>query len=426
MARYDRLAGLGAPGRDGALPCWGVLRDLEGNERDTDAARRARLRFLALRPVYRLAVNGFDAVPSDSFERQVERVREELGQLPARDPERGVLARFLNELRTRNPEGLVGATLQVSEFTEASGHLGAAEEYAECALGLAHSLQRDRLAAAALRVLAQVALAGEKFDEGETLAQRACDGALASDDRAEWIRAMGELAHAQRVRGNSSAARDTILHALRRARDWGEDPLIGLALARLCAHATVQSQYDQAVEHGWAALRLLNGGTERARVLLYLGDALVRLGLLRAAERCFTLVAQRASDPAVRAAGHAGLARAAAAGAQRSLFHDRRMAALRELPMAPRLTRANLHLDLAEAALLVADEDFSREHVREALALAGPDASAIARRADGVLSRIGRTAEIELGAGSTPEIPEQTRRIAAELELVADSVVAAE
>jgi tetratricopeptide (TPR) repeat protein len=425
MARYDRLAALSAPGWESALPCWPVLRDLEKDERDADAGRRARLRFLALRPVHRLAVIGPAAVPAESFERQVERVREELGQLPARDAERAVLARFLNELRSRNPDVVVAATLQVSEFAESNGHIGAAEEYARCALLLAESVQRDRSAAATLRVLAHLALSHGHADDAERLARQACDRATAGEDRAEWIRSMGELAAAQSVAGNPGA-RDVLPQALRRAREWGEEPLVGLALSRLCFQAASESQFDQSVEHGWAALRLLNGGTERMRILLQLGDALVRLNLLPAAERCYSLAAARASDAAVRAAAHTGLALSAASADQRDLFHERRLAAVRELQQTPRQPRAALHVELANAALRVGDVDFAREHVRDALDLLGPDGPrALVQRAESVLNQLETDAAAQL-ALPTVEVGEQTRRIAAELEQVADSVVAAE
>ena len=49
MARYDRIAPLSSPARDRAFPAWPVLRDIEGQDRDIDVCRRARLRFLALR-----------------------------------------------------------------------------------------------------------------------------------------------------------------------------------------------------------------------------------------------------------------------------------------------------------------------------------------------------------------------------------------
>jgi hypothetical protein len=163
------------------------------------------------------------------------------------------------------------------------------------------------------------------------------------------------------------------------------------------------------------------------RVLLVVGDALVRLGFLRAAERCFSLVAQRAPDAATRATALAGLARAAGASAQKPLFLERRQAALRELLLAPRITRAALHLDLAEAALAAGDVDFSREHVREALALTGSDRRhGLTVRAEAVLSQLESAAATELPQRPAPEVLEQTRRIAAELEVVADSVVAAE
>ena len=51
MARYDRIAPIPIPAREAAFPGWLMLRDLAGRERDPELARRARLRFLALRPL---------------------------------------------------------------------------------------------------------------------------------------------------------------------------------------------------------------------------------------------------------------------------------------------------------------------------------------------------------------------------------------
>src|SRR5437660_5201543 len=100
MARYDRIAPLTAPARNEALPGWLALRDLDGRERDTELGRRARLRFLAVRMVRRLIREGFERVPSESFERQIEGVREELGQLATRDVERTKLADLLHVLQS--------------------------------------------------------------------------------------------------------------------------------------------------------------------------------------------------------------------------------------------------------------------------------------------------------------------------------------
>jgi tetratricopeptide (TPR) repeat protein len=421
MARYDRLAALAAPEREKSLPCWPVLRDLERAERDPDSGRRARLRFLALRPVHRLAAHGFAAVTLDSFERQVERVREELGQLPARDPERAVLAHFLNELRSSSGEAVIAATLQVSEFAESNGQLGAAEEYARCALGLSDTLHLD--GASALRVLAHVMMVSGRPADAEVVALSACERALADDDRAEWIRAMGQLASAQRA-GSPEQARATLQQALVRAREWGEASLIGLAQSSLSFHAAAQNQLDQAVEHGWAALRSLNGGGERSRLLLLLGDAFFRLNLASAAERCYVIVVQRATEAALRAAAQTGLARLAAAGEKRDQFHERRVAALRELQLTGRLPRAALQLELADAAARVGDVDFARDHVREALELLGHEGPpALVRRAENVLSQLESAATVALARPAAVSVTEEVRQIAAELELVADRAV---
>ncbi len=141
MARYDRIAALNSPDRSHAYSGWSVFRDLEGRDRDPDLARRARLRFLALRLVRRLIDQGIDTVPVESFERQIESVREELGLLPARDPERARIAEFLHRVRGRTPIEVATATLDMGEAAEAAHHEYAAEEFYHAALDLANIYQ---------------------------------------------------------------------------------------------------------------------------------------------------------------------------------------------------------------------------------------------------------------------------------------------
>lgn len=131
MARYDRIAPLSSPEREQAFPCWPVLRDLEGQDRDADACRRARLRFLALRPVRRFADN--PAVSETSFQRQLEQVREELRSLAVQDAERVRLTRFLRQIEEREPGRIVPALLEFAEQAHAAGHMHAAEEFARTA-----------------------------------------------------------------------------------------------------------------------------------------------------------------------------------------------------------------------------------------------------------------------------------------------------
>ena len=129
MARYDRIAPLSSPSRDNAFPAWAVLRDIEGHDRDSDACRRARLRFLALRPVRRVLDRG-DAVSSESFNRQLDIVRDDLNSLSARDVERVRVTRFLKQIEDRDPARLVSALLEYAEQALDAGHVHAAEEFA--------------------------------------------------------------------------------------------------------------------------------------------------------------------------------------------------------------------------------------------------------------------------------------------------------
>lgn len=141
MARYDRIAALDPPDRSRAYSGWTIFRDIEHCDRDPDRARRARLRFLALRLVRRLIDQGIDSVPRDSFERQIESIREGLGLLPARDPERARIAEFLQRVRTRTPMDVAIATLDLGEAAEAADLEHTAEEFYHAALDLANIYQ---------------------------------------------------------------------------------------------------------------------------------------------------------------------------------------------------------------------------------------------------------------------------------------------
>ena len=426
-ARYDRLAPLESPERDRAFPGWAVLRDLDGNERDADAARRARLRFLCIRPVYRLAVQGFAGVSADSFDRQIDRVREELGHLPARDQERSAFAAMLNELRTREPQQVIAALLAVSEFADGNGYFSAAQEYARIALDLARRSRQDRLAISATRALSRVALNIGLLEQADAYAQQACDMALSSDDRGEWIRSIGQLAATYRGTGDPAEAREALLQALKRARDWGNDALIGLAFLQLCKHSAESGATERVIEYGWSALRLLERNEDRALVLTLLGAALSAVGLQHAADRCYTLVTMRAATPALRVAGLAGGALVAAETGDRDGYRERRSATMRELAPAHRAARAAAHLELGRAALVLGDHETAREHLRETFSQLGTLGSGpIRERAE----EFHRTLEQRAGVGAprsdAGSAAPEARRIAAELELMADSLVLAD
>lgn len=155
MARYDRIARLDPPDRDHAFTGWLALRDLQSDERDKDLGRRARLRFLAIRLVHRLARRS-DGVAEESLRQQCDAAREELGQLPGRDPERQRLAEFLTQVSTLDPATVVDATLELADALVAEGSAYAAEACYRAAIDLADASGLGALHTRALRGLTEL------------------------------------------------------------------------------------------------------------------------------------------------------------------------------------------------------------------------------------------------------------------------------
>lgn len=145
MARYDRIARLDSPPRGDTFTGWLMVRDLEDRERDADLGRRARLRFLAVRLLYRILRSG-SSLDRDSLRQQAEAIREELGQLPSRDPERERLGDLLKQAGALDLEDMVRSVLAMAGAAADDGHPFAAEEWYRTAHQLARAHQLDRLA----------------------------------------------------------------------------------------------------------------------------------------------------------------------------------------------------------------------------------------------------------------------------------------
>ena len=333
MARYDRIAPLTSPARDSAFPAWPVLRDLERQDRDADVCRRARLRFLALRPVRRLLDRDGGTVSAESYNRQLEGVREELGGLSARDVERARVTRFLRHIEDRDPKRLVTALLEFAEQANDAGHIYAAEEYAVTANAVVPHVADDLLA---------------RIAEGD--------------------------------------------------RDVTAD------IASL--------------ETLWNQLRQTDDAGARARILERLGRALMTMGLLTAAERCYTLVIQRSTDSSVRSRVRAAHAALAAANGDAGAFRDRRSALLNddaEWAPDPRVA-ASVHIDLAQGSVAARDTDYAREHLRAAITIARrQNYGAMLTRAESILSALEQNTEVLLQTQHSTEV---AQRIAAQVELL--------
>ena len=429
MARYDRIAPLVAPARASAFPGWPVLRDVEGNDRDVELARRARLRFLALRPVRRLLDRGDAGVGRDSYLAQIEAVREELGYLPTRDVERARLARFLHQIEDRDPARVIGATIEMAEAAVAAGQLYGAEEYGLTALGLAQARHELRLQSCAYATLARVERMRENWDEARAAATSAAEAAEAAGDFACYVRAEAEHAFAAATRGEANAARAFLNNALKRVRASHDAQAEALAEAKLCACEIALGNASVALEHGWAGLRSLEDLHERALLLEQVGGAFATLGLHKAAERCFAMVAQRGVDPSLRARARAGQAVEAAAAGSAQMFRDRKTALLNdaaEWSADPRVY-AFVHLEIGRGGVIVGDVEDAREHLRAAITTASRHGfKDILNNAEDVLGAFEKNATRHLitASGNGPAA-DAARRIAEQLEALPDLRVTA-
>jgi hypothetical protein len=334
MARYDRIAPLISPERDHAFAGWPVLRDIEGQDRDADVCRRARLRFLALRPVCRIAGREPGAVSAGSYGREIERVKTELAGLPARDVERIRVSRFLRQIEDRDQTRIVAALLDFAEQAYAAGHENAAREYA---------------------------LTAETLEQGAAVT------------------------------------------ALERFTVWDFDEV----------------DPATALEAGWNALRQTDDVDQRAAILERVGRALVGLRMLTAADRCLGMVIQRQTNLSVRSRARAAHVLCAALAGERASMREGRTALLNddgEWGPDPRVA-ASVHIDLAEACVLVEDLDDAREHVRIAIGLSRRhNYAGMLIRAESILTALEQNTEVLL----QPRQPstEAAQRIAAQIELL--------
>ena len=427
MARYDRIAPLTAPLRESSFPGWLVLRDIEGNDRDVEAARRARLRFLALRPITRLLDRGADGVSRESYLSQIEAVREELGYLPARDIERARLARFLHNIEGREATRVIPATLEMADACATAGQTHGAEEYALTAAGLAASSGDTRLHGVAHTTLARIYRERRQWAEAENSVTVAIAIAERLGNHTDLVLARAEQAMAAAERGDRDAA-PRILHAtLLQMEAAGDTHAAALAHAKLCACCLKLGDAGAALEHGWAALRQMDDLRERAILLQSVAEAFSRVGLHKAAERCYTMIAQRGVDPTLRARARAAQALESVAGGSAAVFRERRSALLNdttEWSADPRIA-AFVHLELGRGCVIASDLDFARDHLRDAISIARRHGlSDILLRAEEVLTALEQNSTRDLVA-VTGGPSETARRIADQLDALPDLALTA-
>lgn len=371
MARYDRIARLDAPAREDAFSGWLSLRDLEGREREPELGRRARLHFLALRPVRRLLQRGLDAPSTRSLAGQVETVREEMDHLPEDYAGRGLLSRYLEEIGGRSASGLVRATLDVGGSAEVAGQLYAAEEFYRTALELAREHGEDELRVVALRHLGRVQRERSEWAEAATSLQASALLADSLNAPLEWARSMEGLAAVHQRSGEIQQARSLLDSISGSDHASGHDQVRAIAAAGLCALELAQGDPEAALDAGWTAVTLLPADDEaRNGVLLNMGAAFRRLGLLSAAASCYEIVVEWAAWPEHRIEARLERALVAAEGNKEEEFRSFRDQVLGSINGVDRRLQALVQLGLGRGALLVGDTHDGRDHIRAAITTA--------------------------------------------------------
>jgi tetratricopeptide (TPR) repeat protein len=371
MARYDRIARLDAPARDDAFGGWLSLRDLDGREREPELGRRARLHFLALRPVRRLLQRGLDGPSAQSLAGQVDTAREALEQLPADHAGRDLLTRYLEEIGGRSPSGLVRATLDVGASAEIAGHLYAAEEFYRVAMELAREHADTEQYVAALRHLGRVQRERGEWEEAVSSLEASALLADSVGAATEWARSMEALAAVQQRSGDVASARATLDRVSGSDHAASHDHVRGIGEAGRCALELAQDDPEAALEAGWAAVALLPADDEaRNGVLLNMGAAFRRLGLLSAASSCYEIVSRWAAWPEHRIEAELERALVAAEGGDNDTFRTHRERVMEDMSQVDRPLQALVELGLGRGSLLLGDDEDGRDHLRTAISTA--------------------------------------------------------
>lgn len=412
MARYDRIAPLPPPARKDAIPGWCVFLDLEDDDRDEEIAQRARLRFLALRPLHRLLRQGLpgfgyprgpapDTTPDGSPDAPdseaaglrigLDELAEELGHLPARDPERAALRSLIHAVDARQPARVCDSMLMLGAAALHRQHVHGAEEIARTAIELANAFHRPGAAARARTLLARTLRCAGRLDAAAQEAARAL--AAAREGPADgWLEAMQEHMRILRLSGDAATAQRDFDALAAAAEKTADAELRQELCVVLCDELLERGEPELAAERAWGILEQLDDRVTQPPLVERLATALRRLGLFEAAEHAYAALERLSTDGEARAGVRAEQALMAAARGDAAEFHRRRLA-LTEPDATEGLIANHLEAQLAlgRGCVLVGETDCAQAHLGLALDLAELDENpAAAELARELLSELDR------------------------------------
>lgn len=274
----------------GGFAGWSILKDLEGFE---DIAARTNVveRRFAVGRLAQILLDQ-DLVMADSERAEAaERVRADLEGQRVPASERRLLDAVIDSYESADLDDLAAAVLRVGEVAESANHINGALFCYSCAFDLAARADAAAVSIDAARFTGRVFRRKGFWEDADdwyetALALAHVDGLV---DRESLV--LNGMATVHRDRGNLPAARATLERALEAALESTDDEVVAAAHHAVMGVEQLAGNLPEALDSGWAAVKLYRSGAGRTNCLTGLAALLQEIGDWQTAEDAFTVVA---------------------------------------------------------------------------------------------------------------------------------------
>jgi tetratricopeptide (TPR) repeat protein len=272
-----------------AFSGWAVLRDMEGEDRDSVMSRRIATRFLVAR-VVRSVVEADFSSSQDSLSSQLQSVEREFQVLPPGDKEREGWQRVLDGLRQGNREEAASAVLELADHVLSQGHLDGSLDlfHAAYLIGVGSAISAAAIDGARFQGLVSRRLG--KWDDAFHWYDVARELALAYGDDRRLGFVVDGVGGSLRVQGKFEEAAECHREVVEIARRIADVTLEGYGYHALMSDMRGLGKLDVAIQEGWRAFQCHSSSMHRFRVLNSLAGVLVEAGDYDSAEHAYHLV----------------------------------------------------------------------------------------------------------------------------------------
>lgn len=285
--------------RGGRFSGWPVLQDVESRVAGSGREGTITVRFLLTRLIRALVEDDL-ALDAEALRHQLRSVRAEIADTDQVGRERRSWERVLDAVESEDHGELAAAVLELAQVVEDRGHLHGARELDRIAYDIA-AAERDLAAAIdAARFLGRVCRRLGAWEDSRRWYEIGRDVARSGELRRKEALALDGLGNTYRVRGDHPAAREIYETVLDLGEDLRDAELRGRAHQNLMLVEKHARRTDEALRHGWAAVRTIPNERFAVVALADLADVFLRSGQLDSAESAFRVVASRTEIADVR------------------------------------------------------------------------------------------------------------------------------